>query len=247
MSPNPASVTPEGGYEKKNALFLKCPRCHSPNTKFCYFNNYSRTQPRHFCRACCRYWTEGGTLRNVPAGGVRKNKRRKITPIDAVSAGNPTPNIRSVALGELEHAILPDTLCQVLHSLPASLKSPAVYAVDELFGGGFICSGGSSPFTAPAAASSCSSSSQYSYRGQDVVGGCEDSFLGTMNPSTDNSWVNQQAMLPPRYCNAADFTDPGDGGSLSKEETALPASYWNFWHDTADFTGAGDGQAELRR
>ncbi|KAF2318759.1 hypothetical protein GH714_010503 [Hevea brasiliensis] len=27
---------------------LKCPRCESTNTKFCYFNNYSLTQPRHF-------------------------------------------------------------------------------------------------------------------------------------------------------------------------------------------------------
>ncbi|KAJ6811542.1 uncharacterized protein M6B38_153185 [Iris pallida] len=25
---------------------LKCPRCESSNTKFCYYNNYSLTQPR---------------------------------------------------------------------------------------------------------------------------------------------------------------------------------------------------------
>ncbi|XP_058197772.1 dof zinc finger protein DOF1.4 isoform X1 [Rhododendron vialii] len=55
---------------------LKCPRCDSSNTKFCYYNNYSLTQPRHFCKACKRYWTRGGTLRNVPVGGgCRKNKR----------------------------------------------------------------------------------------------------------------------------------------------------------------------------
>ncbi|XP_044336314.1 dof zinc finger protein DOF5.1-like [Triticum aestivum] len=47
---------------------LNCPRCESTNTKFCYFNNYSLTQPRHFCRACRRYWTRGGGLRNVPIG-----------------------------------------------------------------------------------------------------------------------------------------------------------------------------------
>ncbi|KAG2334984.1 hypothetical protein Bca52824_006164 [Brassica carinata] len=45
---------------------LKCPRCDSTNTKFCYFNNYSLTQPRHFCKACRRYWTRGGALRSVP-------------------------------------------------------------------------------------------------------------------------------------------------------------------------------------
>ncbi|XP_052161329.1 dof zinc finger protein DOF5.1-like isoform X2 [Oryza glaberrima] len=55
---------------------LKCPRCDSTNTKFCYFNNYSLTQPRHFCKACRRYWTRGGALRNVPVGGgFRRNKR----------------------------------------------------------------------------------------------------------------------------------------------------------------------------
>ncbi|XP_057422073.1 dof zinc finger protein DOF1.4-like isoform X2 [Lotus japonicus] len=55
---------------------LNCPRCDSTNTKFCYYNNYSLSQPRHFCKACKRYWTRGGTLRNVPVGGgCRKNKR----------------------------------------------------------------------------------------------------------------------------------------------------------------------------
>lgn len=57
---------------------LKCPRCDSPNTKFCYYNNYSLTQPRHFCKTCRRYWTKGGALRNVPiGGGCRKNKKVK--------------------------------------------------------------------------------------------------------------------------------------------------------------------------
>lgn len=54
----------------------KCPRCESLNTKFCYYNNYSLSQPRYFCKTCRRYWTEGGSLRNVPVGGgSRKNKR----------------------------------------------------------------------------------------------------------------------------------------------------------------------------
>lgn len=55
---------------------LNCPRCNSTNTKFCYYNNYSLSQPRYFCKTCRRYWTEGGSLRNVPVGGgSRKNKR----------------------------------------------------------------------------------------------------------------------------------------------------------------------------
>ncbi|XP_031486008.1 dof zinc finger protein DOF3.6-like [Nymphaea colorata] len=59
-------------------LSLKCPRCESTNTKFCYYNNYSLSQPRHFCKTCRRYWTKGGALRNVPVGGgCRRNKRSK--------------------------------------------------------------------------------------------------------------------------------------------------------------------------
>ncbi|XP_017237232.1 dof zinc finger protein DOF3.7 [Daucus carota subsp. sativus] len=55
---------------------INCPRCHSAHTKFCYYNNYSLSQPRYFCKTCRRYWTEGGSLRNVPVGGgSRKNKR----------------------------------------------------------------------------------------------------------------------------------------------------------------------------
>jgi len=67
-----------GGERKPRPQYeqaLHCPRCDSTNTKFCYYNNYSTTQPRYFCKACRRYWTQGGTLRNVPVGGgCRKNK-----------------------------------------------------------------------------------------------------------------------------------------------------------------------------
>ncbi|PSS17479.1 Dof zinc finger protein like [Actinidia chinensis var. chinensis] len=57
-------------------LAPNCPRCASQNTKFCYYNNYSLSQPRYFCKACRRYWTKGGSLRNVPVGGgCRKNRR----------------------------------------------------------------------------------------------------------------------------------------------------------------------------
>ncbi|KAK8515827.1 hypothetical protein V6N13_096848 [Hibiscus sabdariffa] len=61
-----------------NHQALKCPRCDSLNTKFCYYNNYNLSQPRHFCKSCRRYWTKGGILRNVPVGGgCRKAKRTK--------------------------------------------------------------------------------------------------------------------------------------------------------------------------
>ncbi|XP_028763470.1 cyclic dof factor 1 [Neltuma alba] len=60
---------------KKPDQVLPCPRCNSMNTKFCYYNNYNVNQPRHFCKSCQRYWTAGGTMRNVPVGaGRRKTK-----------------------------------------------------------------------------------------------------------------------------------------------------------------------------
>ncbi|BAT98126.1 hypothetical protein VIGAN_09175300 [Vigna angularis var. angularis] len=75
MAPNSCA---RPGLEKKARPQeqLNCPRCNSTNTKFCYYNNYSLTQPRYFCKTCRRYWTEGGSLRNVPVGGgSRKNKK----------------------------------------------------------------------------------------------------------------------------------------------------------------------------
>ncbi|XP_062189548.1 dof zinc finger protein DOF5.3-like [Phragmites australis] len=67
---------------------LRCPRCDSANTKFCYYNNYSLSQPRHFCKACKRYWTRGGTLRNVPVGGgCRKNKRSRSSAVGGGAGG----------------------------------------------------------------------------------------------------------------------------------------------------------------
>ncbi|CAN8325446.1 unnamed protein product [Cochlearia groenlandica] len=56
-----------------------CPRCNSNNTKFCYYNNYSMSQPRYTCKNCRRFWTHGGALRNIPVGGSgRKTKRTKL-------------------------------------------------------------------------------------------------------------------------------------------------------------------------
>ncbi|GMY15613.1 cyclic dof factor 3 [Fagus crenata] len=77
---------------KKPDKILPCPRCNSMDTKFCYYNNYNVNQPRHFCKACQRYWTAGGTMRNVPVGaGRRKNKNstshyRHITISEALQA-----------------------------------------------------------------------------------------------------------------------------------------------------------------
>ncbi|KAI9070531.1 hypothetical protein K1719_047506, partial [Acacia pycnantha] len=77
----------------------KCPRCDSLNTKFCYYNNYSLSQPRYFCKACRRYWTQGGTLRSVRVGGgCRKPKRTKgssSSSADATSAPSREAEVQS--------------------------------------------------------------------------------------------------------------------------------------------------------
>ncbi|KAF6141921.1 hypothetical protein GIB67_037889 [Kingdonia uniflora] len=73
---------------------LKCPRCESTNTKFCYYNNYNLSQPRYFCKNCKRYWTQGGILRNVPiGGGCRKGKRSSSKKAPSSSSEINTPNI----------------------------------------------------------------------------------------------------------------------------------------------------------
>ncbi|KAG0469560.1 hypothetical protein HPP92_015606 [Vanilla planifolia] len=79
-SPEKNSKTEESNNSQENLhkkpdKILSCPRCNSMDTKFCYYNNYNVNQPRHFCRNCQRYWTAGGSMRNVPVGaGRRKSK-----------------------------------------------------------------------------------------------------------------------------------------------------------------------------
>ena len=71
----------------------RCPRCDSSNTKFCYYNNYSSLQPRHFCKSCRRYWTKGGSLRNVPIGGAcRKNHKTTNRNVNLLISAQLHPN-----------------------------------------------------------------------------------------------------------------------------------------------------------
>ncbi|CAL0330621.1 unnamed protein product [Lupinus luteus] len=116
---------------KKPDKLIPCPRCNSMDTKFCYYNNYNVNQPRYFCKACQRYWTEGGTMRNVPVGaGRRKNKNSAshyphITISEALEAaridapnGNHHPMLKSngrVLSFGLDHAPICDSMASVLN------------------------------------------------------------------------------------------------------------------------------------
>ncbi|CAM6124988.1 unnamed protein product [Calypogeia fissa] len=109
---------------------VACPRCHSLETKFCYYNNYNVNQPRHFCKHCQRYWTAGGTLRNVPVGaGRRKNKHGSVV------SPRQTPDMGLVRGDE------PDVAAPLLVGkgvpLPVPLQVPVVQTV---LGGSLPCS-----------------------------------------------------------------------------------------------------------
>ncbi|CAK7346820.1 unnamed protein product [Dovyalis caffra] len=78
----PRPLPMESKWKSNVEVAPNCPRCASSNTKFCYYNNYSLSQPRYFCKGCRRYWTKGGSLRNVPVGGgCRKYRRAKSSKV----------------------------------------------------------------------------------------------------------------------------------------------------------------------
>ncbi|KAK8641468.1 hypothetical protein V6N13_010871 [Hibiscus sabdariffa] len=124
---------------------LKCPRCESTNTKFCYFNNYSLKQPRHFCKTCRRYWTRGGALRNVPVGGgCRRNKKKK----SSSSSSKPTASAESGP--NSANVVIPSEItARQPHQTPhlpfmASLQSFSPYGIGNIglsFGGNGINQG----------------------------------------------------------------------------------------------------------
>ncbi|RLN20065.1 uncharacterized protein C2845_PM02G10510 [Panicum miliaceum] len=112
----------------------QCPRCQSGNTKFCYYNNYSRAQPRYLCKACRRHWTEGGTLRDVPVGGGRKNRRGGNK--GGASAAKASASADAAAMTQGGSATVgadtfPDLLRQLVHFQPgAAAVGGGGYAID---------------------------------------------------------------------------------------------------------------------
>nr|QDQ29864.1 DNA-binding with one finger protein [Eleusine coracana] len=88
---------------------LKCPRCDSTNTKFCYYNNYSLSQPRHFCKTCRRYWTKGGSLRSVPVGGGCRRNKRSSKSSSTAGAGASSSSKPSSSSSVRQHHQLPSS------------------------------------------------------------------------------------------------------------------------------------------
>ncbi|KAE8683903.1 Dof zinc finger protein DOF2.5 [Hibiscus syriacus] len=122
--PKPEGLERKLRSQKEQAL--NCPRCNSTNTKFCYYNNYSLTQPRYFCKTCRRYWTEGGSLRNIPVGGgSRKNKR----PSSSSSSSIPSSSLSSsknpkIQDGKDLNLAFPAAACQGYGSISELVQVP---------------------------------------------------------------------------------------------------------------------------
>uniref|UniRef100_A0A5B7BSW1 Dof zinc finger protein n=1 Tax=Davidia involucrata TaxID=16924 RepID=A0A5B7BSW1_DAVIN len=97
-SPSSTITTTPTSSSAPESQNLRCPRCDSSNTKFCYYNNYNLTQPRHFCKSCRRYWTKGGALRNVPiGGGCRKNKNPSVATSTSTGKSSSTGRLKTVS------------------------------------------------------------------------------------------------------------------------------------------------------
>ncbi|CAD6223703.1 unnamed protein product [Miscanthus lutarioriparius] len=117
---------------------LRCPRCDSANTKFCYYNNYSLSQPRHFCKACKRYWTRGGTLRNVPVGGgCRKNKRSRSSGGAGGAGGR---NVSSSSASAVAAAVTSSSAASTLSLPPPTGSLPSLTSALGLPGGASLAS-----------------------------------------------------------------------------------------------------------
>ncbi|XVE83764.1 hypothetical protein DITRI_Ditri16bG0112800 [Diplodiscus trichospermus] len=91
---------------KKPDKILPCPRCNSMDTKFCYYNNYNVNQPRHFCKNCQRYWTAGGTIRNVPVGAGRRKNKNSASHYRHISVSEALQNARTDIPNGVHHPAL---------------------------------------------------------------------------------------------------------------------------------------------
>lgn len=138
--PMEAAAAGGGGQNLPHPPPQACPRCNSNNTKFCYYNNYSLAQPRYFCKGCRRYWTHGGTLRNVPVGGgSRKRKRPKLTSSSA-TATNVGPTItRSLQEPPFEQNSQLNNN-RISQNPSTSLLGTPTSGASTFYGGGFLAS-----------------------------------------------------------------------------------------------------------
>ncbi|XP_022943618.1 dof zinc finger protein DOF5.1-like [Cucurbita moschata] len=189
---------------------LKCPRCESTNTKFCYFNNYSLTQPRHFCKTCRRYWTRGGALRNVPVGGgCRRNKRSKGRNSKSPPVSSDRQQQTSGSANSSSSAIASNNNSGLSPQIPPLRFMAPLHHHQQLTDfdiGGFNYGGGGGVLSAPATAAAAAGDLSFQLGNTNLAGGTSiGSLLGF-----DQQWrLQQQAPQFPFLSSL----DPFDGGS----------------------------------
>ncbi|MQL93803.1 hypothetical protein Taro_026451 [Colocasia esculenta] len=239
--------------QQQQGPHLRCPRCNSTNTKFCYYNNYSRVQPRHLCKACRRHWTEGGTLRNVPVGGGRKAKRPKTS----------HPSSADPAAADDANAVMPATSAQLLPPLsfpqdhllsppllPSSLPPLSAYANT-----GYLSALLSLPLTPRAAgvvdgAGGCSFSASTTFSPFLSLAGQEDLAAGiasdtgiaagsTATPPPPPLWELLPPPGPPTCSGGAGGSSvtTASSGLTALDSSSSPSSgYWSScWDDLSSF------------
>lgn len=225
----------------------RCPRCESTDTKFCYFNNYSQSQPRHFCRACRRYWTDGGTLRNVPQGGgsYRRGNKRPRQTVTAPTATTSGP--------------VPSASPQVIAPMPPPLPQPQPQPQPPFYFGGGMGSEGTmatlfQPFH-PGFAATMSDfggfppgDNQAPFN-QQLLPGLYNLAIQPplpLQPSLDPSQMVQQqprvAVTSCQQTNITLFASTTAGSTLSPAAaTGNGKGYWN------EFNNVGEGESSASR
>nr|GMD53475.1 dof zinc finger protein DOF5.7 [Ipomoea batatas]GMD54676.1 dof zinc finger protein DOF5.7 [Ipomoea batatas] len=203
---------------------LKCPRCDSPDTKFCYYNNYSQSQPRYFCKTCRRYWTKGGALRTIPVGGgCRRRKIMKSSPaaryydigglgyLNGVS--QPLGGIKIPSYNTSAAALI-DQLSGALLAMP---QNPPCFNLDQL----------SPPF------SISSPLFDFKFPGTQELGRLAPPIepVGTVNQ--DLQWNLQQKILEKQILEIP--TPPSEATFESSSSRIAEATEWLFDDDDVTF------------
>ncbi|KAK8587793.1 hypothetical protein V6N13_086766 [Hibiscus sabdariffa] len=195
---------------KKPTKILPCPRCNSMDTKFCYYNNYNVNQPRHFCKNCQRYWTAGGTMRNVPVGAGRRKNKNSASHYRHITVSEALQNARTEIPNGVHHPALKandktmhNTTRNGFHK-PEELKIPVSYRGGE---NGVECSNGSSGMASKDEAGKAGSQDQ-------MMQNCQrfppqmPCYPGAMWPYPWNGAQWSPSVPPPAFCPPGCFPMP---------------------------------------
>ncbi|XP_010052293.2 dof zinc finger protein DOF4.4 [Eucalyptus grandis] len=235
----------------------KCPRCDSMNTKFCYYNNYSLSQPRYFCKTCRRYWTHGGTLRNVPVGGgCRKAKRSKSSSSSSSTSASASSGDSLTPHSSLQ--VLPQSLRDVaagnLAPPPAAAAGEGPLGYSFYPGGGFLSS--------LAAVQSINQSQAFNIGGATTSNNNSSNNLGffqgfgglaSLSSSHHHQQIHQQAQfLQSDWSHGFGMGSNANTGSSSSNNNSPTISHvhhqhGNLWSGSTSAGISGHGGGESNR